>query len=160
MKDVPPGRPLAVAPPARLHDNIRLSLTPGPFRLAVRVGTFEHAFRLTDDGRLLHVFTPRATAALQSEMARDQRATAYDPTRFPPQKVVGTGFWRAAVDRLGQVVLSTRDGVVVATVLVRRDRAAVWILGDVYWGAADLIGGPPTPDAEWKIGQAIRSLGV
>lgn len=86
----------------------------------------------------------------------DRAATAYDLARFPPGRVVAAGPWRAITDRLGQVILATRGGAVVATVLVRRDRAAVWAPDDVYWGAADLLGGPPTPNAESLIGQVIQ----
>jgi hypothetical protein len=158
VKDVPLGPPLAVASPARLHDNVEVGLNADPFRLAVRVGTFEHVF-LVADGRLRHAFVRRATAPPRPVPAPDRLATAYDPARFLPHKVVAAGPWRAAVDRLGQVVLSRQDGTVVAAVLVRRDRAAVWAPGDVFWGAPDLIGGPPTPDAERTIGQAIRTVG-
>jgi len=158
MKDVNGGMSLAVAVPARLHDSIAPILDINPFRLIVRVGTFEHAFRLAD-GRLTHTFARRTPDSDTWVMPPDLVATAYDPVRFPPQRATAAGPWRAAVDRLGQVILSMRDGTVVATVLVRRDRAAVWVPGGVYWGDTALIGGPPTPDAERTIGQAIQAAG-
>jgi len=42
---------------------------------------------------------------------------------------------------------------------VRRERAAAWIPGGVFWGTSALIGGPATPDAEKKIGRAIQAAG-
>jgi hypothetical protein len=74
-------------------------------------------------------------------------------------EVVGSGPLRAVPDRLGQVLLYQSDGTPVAAFVVRRERAAAWIPGGVFWGEPSLIGGPATPDAERKIGQAIAAAG-
>jgi len=60
------------------------------------------------------------------------------------------------MDRLGQVLLYRHDGQLVASFLIRRERAAVWLPGDVFWGDPLLIGGPATPHAAEAIGSALR----
>jgi hypothetical protein len=158
VRDVGQRLPVTVATRGRLHDNLSVALDDPPLHLVVRVRSFEHTFRVTG-GRLAHAFRKGVDHREQWHPPTDQLPTAYDPHRFRPGKVVGAGRWRAAVDRLGQVVLFTRDGTLVLSVLIRRDKAAVWIPGEVFWGAPELIGGPPTPDAEGKIGKAILAAG-
>jgi hypothetical protein len=158
VRDVGQRQSVAVATRGRLHDSLSVALSDGPFQLVVRIRSFEHAFRVFG-GRLAHAFRRGVDHREQWNPPPDQLPTAYDPNRFRPGKVVGAGRWRAAVDRLGQVVLFTRDGANVLSVLVRQEKAAAWAPGEVFWGAAELIGGPPTPDAEGKIGKAILAAG-
>jgi hypothetical protein len=61
----------------------------------------------------------------------------------------------AVFDRLGQVLLATPAGEIVAAFLVRRGKAAAWLPAGAFWGEPALIGGAPTPDADQRIGRAI-----
>jgi MoxR-vWA-beta-propeller ternary system domain bpX1 len=149
--------PLVVAALARLHDRLGIRLAAEPFQLVIRVGDYEHTFWL-HQGCLMYT---RARSRLLDRLPVKQPThtlpTSYDRVRFPPQEVVESGRWRAALDRLGQVLLFTDVGDLVAAFLVRRHKAAAWTPNGVFWGEAALIGGPATPDAPQKIGGAIQS---
>jgi hypothetical protein len=155
-----PARPLASATHAGLHDALSAQLDADPFRLTIVIGAYRHTFRV-DDGQLL--YTPRwgpPGEEVQGPKGRFAHPpTKYDPVRFPPGEVAHCPGWRAVVDRLGQVLLFTTGGRLVAAFVVRRERAAAWIPGGVFWGEPRLIGGPPTPGAEAKIGRAILAAG-
>jgi hypothetical protein len=56
-------------------------------------------------------------------------------------------------------VLLFANNELIAAFVVRRERAAAWIPGGVFWGTPALIGGPATPDAEKKIGRVIQMAG-
>jgi hypothetical protein len=151
-----PGRVLAAAGPARLHNSLAVRLNANPFQLIVAIGTYAHTFRLFE-GRLCY------SLALGWDKFPDPKGptamcpfVAYDASRFPAGEVAHAGPWWAVLDRLGQVLLFTSNGLV-ATFLVRRERAAAWIPGGVFWGDTELTGGPSSPDAAVRVGQAIES---
>jgi hypothetical protein len=153
------GSPRVVVAQAGLHNGLGVRLDAAPFRLTVRVGGFEHTFTVSDN-RLSH-----ALARGGGRADRPDRVPAgplpcdYDPARFPRQGRAAAGNLRAAPDRLGQVVLYAASGATVAAFAVRRERAAAWAPGNVFWGDAALIGGPPTPAADRTIGTAILTAG-
>ncbi|MBA4187711.1 MAG: hypothetical protein C0467_06790 [Planctomycetaceae bacterium] len=157
-----PGRPVATAPHAALHNALDIRLDAKPFRLTIAIGTFAHTFRLLN-GELRYSLAlgwdnfPEDKVPLTAQQ-RSCPQTEYDAGRFPASEGAASGPWRAVLDRLGQVLLFA-NGVLVAAFLVRRERAAAWIPGGVFWGTPTLIGGPATPDAEKKIGHAILTAG-
>jgi hypothetical protein len=152
------GPPLAVAERAKLHDGLGLFLAADPFRLTIRVGSFAHTFRLDGD-RLSYASAWDPTYSPPKRQPPGTLPTGYDPGRFPPHVVVEAGPWRVVPDRLGQVLLFTEAGTLVAAFLVRRERWAVWAPGGVFWGDPVLIGGPPSPAADEKIGRALAADG-
>jgi hypothetical protein len=154
-----PAAVVATVPHAALHNWFWLWLSADPFYLTLRIGAFEHRFRLAD-GQLDHALVrDREWKAKPTAVPLCPPAADYDPARFPPGGEVAAGPWRMALDRLGQAVLYSRAGELIAAFLIRRERAAAWIPSGVYWGDPALIGGPPTPEAELKIGRAIQAAG-
>jgi hypothetical protein len=150
-----PSAAVVVATAASLHNDLFTWLSPHPLELHIRVGAFLHLFLLDEDGRLkheLHAVDPSTTDPVRRRPVH--QPVTYDPTRFPHRESVEWGRWRAVLDRLGQVLLFSPAGLFAAFV-VRRELAAAWIPGGVFWGHPGLIGGPPTPDADLKIGRAI-----
>jgi hypothetical protein len=150
-----PAAALVVTTAAGLHSDLRVWLASTPFQLALSVGAFQHVFRLTAEGRLQRLLLQTEPQA-QTPVGKlpTARAVSYDPIRFPHKESVEAGRWRAILDRLGQVLLFSPAGLV-AVFVVRREHAAAWVPGGVFWGEPALIGGPPTPDADRKIGRAI-----
>jgi hypothetical protein len=149
--------PLVVAALARLHNQLDIRLVSEPFQLVIRVGDHEHTFWL-HQACLMYT---RARSRLRNRQPVTPRTHSlpinYDSARFAPNEVIAAGRWRTALDRLGQVLLFTDLGALVAAFLVRRNKAAAWTPNGVFWGEPALIGGPATPDAPRKIGQAIQS---
>ncbi|MBP3954684.1 hypothetical protein J8F10_05225 [Gemmata sp. G18] len=154
-----PAQPIATEAHAALHNGLQVDFNATPFMLTIKIGGHQHRFR-TEAGALHYASRWEVT-----EQAKPQRTMAYyspanyDPVRFPLRESVYVDGWSAIVDRLGQVLLSRRDGSLVAAFVVRRERAAAWIPGGVFWGDVRLIGGPATPDADKKIGRAILDAG-
>jgi hypothetical protein len=156
------SRALATAPHAALHNALDVRLDADPFRLVVAIGTFAHTFRVFN-GELRYALAlgwdnfPEPKVPLPAS-ARTFAPAEYDPARFPVGEGAAAGPWRAVLDRLGQVLLFAR-GELVAAFVVRRERAAAWLPGGVYWGTPALIGGPATPNAEALFGKAIEAAG-
>jgi hypothetical protein len=154
-----PGVPLVTATLAGLHNRLDVWVDADPFRMSVRVGGYHHAFCL-DRGELWHsLVRDREPGAPPNRVPAGKSVPRYDGARFPADWSVLAAPWVAVFDRLGQVLLYAGGPDPVAAFVVRRDRAAVWIPGDVFWGDPGLIGGPPTPDAARKIGRAILTAG-
>jgi hypothetical protein len=150
-----PAKTIATASPAALHDALAVEIT-NPFRLTITIGGYEHVFRLQDGELVYQSRWEMSDRPGRTKSAVVHMPTAYDTARFPRHETAHVWGWRAVVDRFGQVLLCRGDkGPLVAVFLIRRERAAVWIPGGVFWGDMRLIGGPPTPDAGRKIGQAI-----
>ncbi|WP_439620513.1 hypothetical protein [Gemmata sp.] len=156
------SRALATAPHAALHNALDVRLDAEPFRLVVAIGTFAHTFRVSN-GELRYSLAlgwdnfPEPKVPLPAS-ARTFAAVEYDPARFPVGEGAAAGAWRAVLDRLGQVLLFAR-GELVAAFSVRRERAAAWLPGGVFWGTTALIGGPATPNAEKIFAKAIEAAG-
>jgi len=159
VADVPAtGPPLAVAVPAAVHNNLVVRVDANPFRLLVRVGSFAHHFA-AQHGELVHmVFTDPTVHPTWPQPQRSATAL-YDPARFPTAEAVTAGPWTAVPDRLGQVLLFATGPGLVLSVLVRRELAAVWAPGGMFWGNSALIGGAPTRDAARHIGAALDAVG-
>lgn len=161
-KSVDAAKPIATAPHAALHNALDVRLDAEPFRLTIAIGTFAHTFRLLN-GELRYSLAlgwdnfPEPKVPFTA-LARQASPIKYDEGRFPSNEGAASGPWRAVLDRLGQVLLYAK-GELVAVFVVRRERAAAWIPGGVFWGTPALIGGPATPDAEKKIGRAIQNAG-
>ncbi|QJW98883.1 hypothetical protein [Frigoriglobus tundricola] len=150
-----PAQSVARATQASLHDALTVELGADPFRLTIIIGGHRHTFQVAH-GVLTH--TPRwELTARTTERVRHVRSgpSEYDPIRFPAREAVRAPGWLAVVDRLGQVLLYGHSGALVAAFLIRRERAAAWVPGGVFWGDPRLIGGPATPGAGEKIGRAI-----
>jgi MoxR-vWA-beta-propeller ternary system domain bpX1 len=154
-----PATSLATASRVKLHNNLEIRLRSNPFQLIVAIGTFGHTFSVFE-GRL------RYSLALGWDKFPDPKGSTvrchlvdYDSSRFPPSEVTGDSPWKAVVDCLGQILLLAGKEMI-AAFLIRRDRAAAWIPGGIFWGDIGLIGGPPSPDAEAKIGRAIMTAAV
>jgi hypothetical protein len=145
---------IAVTTMAGLHNDLYVWMEPRPVELFLQVGSFIHRFRVTADARLEHTLLPVKPGLVRRRPARPP--ISYDPLRFPHKEAVEAGPWRAALDRHGQALLFSPVGLVAAFV-VRREQAAAWVPGGVFWGEPALIGGPPTPDADRKIGRAITA---
>lgn len=163
------GDPLALAPPAGLHNNLEVRVASAPFRLSLQVGGHEHQFTVAGGGALTHRYVGGAPERQHADSwgswsRRDRRGAGravlqYDAARFPPQSGDRSGPWTAVIDRLGQVLLFAGGEELVAAFLVRRELAAVWTPEGEFWGDAALIGGPPTPGAAQRIGRAITAAG-
>ncbi|MFO0956136.1 MAG: hypothetical protein U0800_01575 [Isosphaeraceae bacterium] len=69
------------------------------------------------------------------------------------------GAIRVAVDFLGQIIIQDRAGCLIGIFFIFRDDFAAWLPDGTRMGPASLIGGPPTPDAPRKIGQAMQAAG-
>ena len=77
----------------------------------------------------------------------------YDRERF----VLGTSLHVLAVaDRFGQVAIFDVDQRVISMFFAFRERIAAWMPDGTRYGPPSLTGGPETPDALTKIGQALR----
>lgn len=154
-----PARPVATGTHAALHSALELELTGAPFGLTIVIGGHRHSFRV-EAGALLYKSRWEITARTERpKVSAPHPPTSYDPARFPPREGASAAGWRADIDRMGQVLLFREGGPLVAAFLIRRERAAVWIPGGVFWGDPRLIGGSATPDADKKIGQAITDAG-
>lgn len=152
-----PAGAVAVTTAAGLHNDLFVWLHSRPLELFIRVGAFLHLFRVGEGERLQHALlpvSPEITLPIRSTL--DHPPFAHDPGRFPPRESVQAGPWRAVLDRLGQVLVLGPGGLVAAFV-VRREQWAAWVPGGVFWGEPSLIGGPPAPDADRKIGRALRA---
>jgi hypothetical protein len=150
---------VAEAPHAGLHNWLYVRLDAYQFRLELRIGVFEHTFSLNADAKLVHALARRNEVMPKPGTKPGYvLSAAYDPTRFPPTCIATSGRWSAVLDRLGQVVLF-HGSHLVASFLIRRERAAAWEPGRAFWGDAALIGGAPTPDADLRIGRAILAAG-
>lgn len=154
-----PSKTIASASRGRLHTALEVRLSVNPFHLTIAIGTFAHQFGVLE-GRLRYSLAfgwdkspiPKGPVTKLADVG-------YDTSRFPPSEITGTLLWKAAVDRLGQVLLFNGEGLI-ATFLVRRERAAIWMPGGIFWGDPELIGGPSTPEADVKFGQAIQAFSV
>jgi len=62
----------------------------------------------------------------------------------------------AVADRFGQVAIFDVDDRLICMFFAFRERLAAWMPDGTRYGAASLTGGPPTPEALAKIGQALR----
>ena len=150
-----PARPVATATHAALHTAVSIDIQTRPFSITIAVGGYRHAF-LVDRGVLWYKpWWEVPPDRLPVGSAVRHAPTDYDSTRFPLRQTVRAGNWCVVFDKLGQVLLFNHPGSLVAAFLVRRELAAAWIPGGVFWGDARLIGGPASPDAARKIGQAI-----
>lgn len=69
----------------------------------------------------------------------------------------GIGGLQVQVDYLGQIIVHDFYEDLVAVFFLFRDDFAAWMPDGTRLGDPDLIGGPPTPDAARKIGQAMRT---
>ncbi|MFO0826497.1 MAG: hypothetical protein U0792_25820, partial [Gemmataceae bacterium] len=157
------SRPLATASHAALHNGLDIRLDAEPFRLTIAIGTFAHTFRV-QSGELRYSLALGWDNAPEPKqrvgaLHRPWGPVAYDPGRFPHTEGLMSLPWCAVLDRLGQVLLFAKQELV-AVFLVRRDRAAAWLPGGVFWGTPALIGGPATPDADKRIGRAIEAAGT
>ena len=150
-----PAAAVAVATLAGLHNDLRIAFAGHPMGLLVWVGSFRHALWIAE-GRLHHAQRQEGEPAEIAHKHPTTLPVSYDDSRFAARGAVEAGPWRAVPDRLGQVLLYGPAGLV-AAFLVRRVLAAAWIPGGVFWGSPALIGGPPTPDADLKIGRAIAA---
>lgn len=65
--------------------------------------------------------------------------------------------WEIGVDGFGQIAF-VRDGVVACMLIYRRWKLAAWLPDGVRFGPADLTGGPETPNALEKLGNALREV--
>ncbi|HUR53314.1 MAG TPA: hypothetical protein VMZ71_04250, partial [Gemmataceae bacterium] len=107
---------------AALHNGLGVRIEVKPFRLTVRVGGFEHTFAVSDN-RLSHALVRGGTRTDRTDwLPTSPLPTDYDTARFPRQSRAAAGSLRALPDRLGQVVVTTAAGTVVASFVVRRDR--------------------------------------
>jgi hypothetical protein len=149
-----PAAAVVVATTASLHNDlfVWMDRSARPVELFIQVGSFLHQFQVTPDARLRHTLVDVKPGLTRRRPSR--QPVTYDPARFPHKESVEWGRWQAVLDRLGQVLLFSPAGLLAAFV-VRREQAAAWIPGGVLWGNPALIGGPPTPDADLKIGRAI-----
>ena len=147
-----------VAMPAHLHPQVDVEFGTDEFWLVIRIGQFQHDFRL-EDQRMVHslISGPARESRWIPSSASEHSATDYDPTRFPSGRVTTWGPWRAVLDRLGQVVLFTAAGTLVAAFLIRRERFAAWLPTGEFWGDPVLIGGPPTTNVDRAFADAIRA---
>ena len=155
------GTPLVEAKPAALHNQLMVRLANGPLVLLIRVGNFEHVFQVSA-GELTHRLLTEASNLLPENRLGTvyHPPTVHDISRFPPREIAHQHGWRAVPDRLGQVLLYRESGALAAAFLIRRERAAAWIPGDVFWGDPLLIGGPASPDAAHKIGAHLAPAEV
>jgi hypothetical protein len=64
--------------------------------------------------------------------------------------------WRVAVDRFGHILFFEENGELLCMFFVFRSTFAAWMPDGTRYGPTALIGGPPTPDAVTKLGQALR----
>ncbi|MDY3555907.1 hypothetical protein R5W24_005053 [Gemmata sp. JC717] len=153
-----PARTVAAAAQAALHDALAAEIAYGPLDLTIIIGCYRHHFQL-DGGELKYKVRWGPGEPATGEPAESVRLSpeAGEPARFPPHLVRHNrqARWRAVVDRFGQVLLYNEDGRLAAAFLVRRERAAAWAPGGVFWGDARLIGSPATPDAARRIGLAL-----
>ena len=152
--------PLATATWAGLHDRFDIGFSTGPLKLVIRIGGFEHVFRVELE-ELIHSLSRGARTQQTSERKGfvHHPPTEYDLPRFPSREIAHQWGWRVVRDSLGQVLLYRQEGQLVAAFLVRREKAAVWIPEGNFWGDPALIGGPPSPNAARKIGAAIAAAG-
>jgi hypothetical protein len=151
------GAPVANLGWAGAHPNLGVHLDRA--WLKITIGKFAHTFTL--DTLTLHQSCQRSHDQSAIATAHPRAAVpddyGYDAARFPVAAVRDP--WAAVVDVWGQVLLLDRARRLIATFLVRRGLAAVCLADGTRWGAAALIGGPPTPGAADAIGRALVEAG-
>ena len=82
------------------------------------------------------------------------RKDSYDETRFfATASVFGL---KLAVDRLGQVAISGRSGLI-CMFFIFRDQIAAWAPDGTRLGPMSILGRPPTPDGAERIGAMLRA---
>jgi hypothetical protein len=82
--------------------------------------------------------------------------TAYDPRRF---HFASQGTLTAVVDVFGQIFLFDQQGNLSCAFFVFRGQFAAWMPDGTRYGPEELTGGPATPDALKRIGEALRNAG-
>jgi hypothetical protein len=157
VSDTAGGLPVAKASTDTVHTNLRIDLNGVAFELTIVLGDRVHVLSV-DNGCLAHKVTRYDRADLRSR-ALVPPVLDYDRTRFPVKEMKADGEFVAAVDRLGQIVVTTPAGDPIVLVYIRREKIAVALPDGTVWGDPALIGGPPTPDASRKIAEAIRRAG-
>jgi hypothetical protein len=159
------GIPLTMLDHGRTHSNLSAEL--GDSWMIIRVGAFSHGIRWRDgilrhsfaDGNDMHLV--QMTAGHDYEGQRQPATGGFVPPalRYDPRRCRLSAKKRVCitVDSLaGQICVLDRVGErLVAMVTVRRKKIAVWLPDGTRWGD-DAIIGEATPDAQQRIGQALR----
>jgi hypothetical protein len=158
-----PSRVCAVTPRGLCHNNIQVTF--GDRWLCLRLPTVAHLFAWGSADGLeykqgaipinkgeppLRIFETAAQTRYQLGFGRPS-CLSYDPSRF---RRYGGNTLIAACDEFGQVALLERRGELVCMFFAYRKEWAAWMPDGTRAGSARL-GGPPTPGAEKKIGQAL-----
>ena len=154
------GRPTHVAAKfhhAGLHSRFGATCEDSPFQLDLEVGGFRHEFGVRY-GEFWHRFTRRTDKPKDAGTTRSTGPlpSGYDGARFRILAGSPAQRYRVLLDRFGQILLHDAADGLLAVFLVRREKAATWTPEGGFWGHPDLIGGPPTPDADKGIALAIR----
>jgi hypothetical protein len=156
------GPPSLLTPKGRAHRELKLQL--GQHFLTIQAGRHAHLVRW-DRGRLEYARTggdiddlvERAFGALPPRVTARGVPTRHgalaDRRRF--YALAATPGLTAAVDRFGEVAILDRTGGLVCTFLVFRDQIAVAMPDDTRVGPVPMLGGPPTPGGEERIGAAL-----
>jgi hypothetical protein len=139
---------------SKVHDRLDVSL--GEASLTVRAGRRQHV--VTWEGGKLSI---RSTgqpsepdhAWTRRSFMRPNAAVIYDAERFMGS--YSSDHLTALVDALGQVTVLDAAGATVAIFFAFRAYLAGWMPDGTRFGPPSLIGGPPTPGALERFGQAL-----
>jgi hypothetical protein len=166
------GRPQRLDAPPCTPETLNVYL--GERWLALSFDNHSHLVRW-DSGRLIHGHTrggpeflkvfiahtlgdsglsSGTTPALPGRLPAD---CCYDEARF---KYAAWGNVIAVVDVFGQVALFSHAGDLVCMFFAFEEHFAAWAPGGHRSGSPRLLGGPPTPDAEERIGRRLQEAWV
>jgi hypothetical protein len=148
----------------------QLDLWLGPGWLSVQVGKHTHLVRWAEGPLWIHSAHRHRNRAsnrifagfsgpegVRATPAGLPRALRYDPKRFV---AAARCELIAAADAFGQVVVLDLEGGLVCMFFVFRDQVAAWLPDGTRHGPAGITGGPPTPGALDRIGQALRQAAL
>jgi hypothetical protein len=155
------GGPTLITRCGGCHQDLQVEV--GPHWLTACVGNWGHLVEWGGEHLKVHAgSTSRRSGAyplslqgrkLQPGIARRLPFLRYDPTRF---RRAFQGDLTVVVDLFGEILIFAVRGELVCMFFVFRGQLAAWMPDGTRYGPAALTGGPATPDALRKIGQALR----
>jgi hypothetical protein len=134
--------------------------------LSITVGKTVHLIGWENGHLTVHGGTPSGADLVRQFLGQKAAARAGvlatlsrvpEPLRYDPERWVAgaSSTLLVGLDTCGQVVVMEQSGKLVCTFLVAEGTIAVWMPDGTRLGPPEATGGPPTPGARERIGQAL-----
>jgi hypothetical protein len=151
------GVSVFTTPKARHHSNLKVRL--GDAWLIVDIGNLTHLVRW-DRGPLdlRHGYSMKVRDFLDlgefaPQLAKKGRVLRNDAKRFALSAHARVVLF---VDKLGQLAIFDHTGTLVCMFCFSKEQVAAWMPDGTRYGPATLSGGPETPDALTRLGNALQ----